>query len=282
MAGPTPYDEIGYWSEIKLDIVREYAGAYSRILSAQTKPRLHHIYVDAFAGSGLHLSRTSGDMVPGSPLNALQVEPPFMEYHFIDLDRDKADSLRTLTGRRRQVYVYEADCNQVLLDEVFPRALFEQYRRALCLLDPYGLHLDWRVIEQAGRMKSVDLFLNFPVADMNRNVLWVDPREVSADQEARMTRFWGDGSWREALYVVQGGLFGSDQELKVSHPNDRLVAAFRERLRRVAGFREVPEPIPMRNSIGRIVYYLFFASQKSVAAHIIRDIFRKYRTRGVL
>ncbi len=25
------YDEIGYWSEVKLDIVREYAAAYSKI-----------------------------------------------------------------------------------------------------------------------------------------------------------------------------------------------------------------------------------------------------------
>ena len=29
------FDEINYWSEIKLDIVRDYAGAYSRILAAQ-------------------------------------------------------------------------------------------------------------------------------------------------------------------------------------------------------------------------------------------------------
>jgi hypothetical protein len=32
----------------------------------------------------------------------------------------------------------------------------------------------------------------------------------------------------------------------------------------------------MRNSSGAIVYYLFFASQKAVAAGIVRDIFRKY------
>jgi len=32
------YDEIGYWSEIKLDIIREYAYAYSQILSSQTIP----------------------------------------------------------------------------------------------------------------------------------------------------------------------------------------------------------------------------------------------------
>jgi hypothetical protein len=27
---------------------------------------------------------------------------------------------------------------------------FESYRRGLCILDPYGLHLDWTVTHTAG------------------------------------------------------------------------------------------------------------------------------------
>ena len=82
------FDEIGYWSEVKLDIVKEYAAAYSRILAAQTSPTLNHIYIDAFAGAGVHISKRTGEFVPGSPFNALNVQPPFGEYHFIDLDGD--------------------------------------------------------------------------------------------------------------------------------------------------------------------------------------------------
>ena len=63
------YDKIGYWSEIKLDIIRDYAKAYSGILHAQRS--LMHMYIDAFAGGGLHISKTSGGYVPGSPQNAL-------------------------------------------------------------------------------------------------------------------------------------------------------------------------------------------------------------------
>src|SRR2546425_7528911 len=68
-------DEIGYWSELKLEIVRKYATAYSKILAAQK--RFEHWYVDAFAGGGVHVSRTSRQMVPGSPLNALLIDPSF-------------------------------------------------------------------------------------------------------------------------------------------------------------------------------------------------------------
>ena len=58
--------------------------------------------------------------------------------------------------------------------------------------------------------------------------------------------------------------------------------AFRIRLREVARFRNVPTPLPMRNSRNAIVYYLFFASQNATAEQIIRDIFRRYGalTRG--
>lgn len=62
------FDEIGYWSEIKLDIVKDYAQAYATILAAK---KLHFAYIDAFAGAGIHLARSSKQLVPGSPLNAL-------------------------------------------------------------------------------------------------------------------------------------------------------------------------------------------------------------------
>jgi len=273
------FEHIGYWSEVKLDIVRKYAEAYSRILAAQTKPRLCHVYIDGFSGPGVHISRTSGEFVPGSPLNALLVQPPFCEYYFVDLDGDKADHLRREIGERKNVWVIHGDCNQVLPKQVFIKARYGDYRRALCLLDPYGLHLDWSVIETAGKMGSIDLFLNFPVMDINRNALWRDPRAVTDEQAARMTIFWGDNSWRTDAYRPsrQMGLFGDNVE-KVE--NADIAEAFRARLKSAAGFQYVPRPMPMRNKRGTVVYYLCFASQKAVAQDIVEDIFAAYRKRG--
>ena len=42
----------------------------------------------------------------------------------------------------------------------------------------------------------------------------------------------------------------------------------------------VPDPMPMRNSRGVIVYYLFFASPNETGERIVRHIFKKYRNRG--
>lgn len=91
-----------------------------------------------------------------------------------------------------------------------------------------------------------------------------------------MTAYWGDESWRNIAYTTEGSLFGIPQK----EPNEVVVEAFRERLKNVAGFKRVPEPMPMRNSKNAIVYYLFFASQKGTAENIVLDIFQKYRNRG--
>jgi three-Cys-motif partner protein len=271
------FDKIGYWSEIKLDIVKEYAAAYSTILAAQQKPVLYHLYIDAFAGAGVHISRKTQEFVPGSPLNALNVAPPFREYHLIDLDHKKIGSLETLTKGRTNVHIYEGDCNDVLLKIIFPRVHFEDYRRAFCLLDPYGLHLNWEVMRTAGSMKTIDLFLNFPVADMNRNVFWRNPNGVDLADVQRMDNFWGDDSWRHIAYTTQENLFGFEEKVD----NDTVAHAFRTRLQKHGGFKYVPVPLPMRNSRGAVVYYLFFASQKPVAQKIVEDIFDKYKKRGM-
>jgi len=270
------FDEIGYWSEIKLDIVKDYASAYSRILAAQTKPSLDHVYIDAFAGAGVHISKTTREYISGSPINALLVQPPFREYHLIDIDRQKVELLRERVKNRRDVHIHEGDCNRILLEKVFPNVRYENYRRGLCLLDPYGLQLDRKVIDTAGKMRSIDMFLNFPVADINRNVLWRHPEGVDPADLRRMNEFWGDDSWRQIAYTTKRDLFGHLEK----EENEVVAEGFRQRLLKIAGFRHAPEPLPMRNTKGATVYYLFFASHKPAAENIITDIFNKYRQRG--
>ena len=91
------YDEIGYWSEIKLDIVRNMRKRTPRFCR---RKRGFASTSTSTPSPGLASTSRSrrGEFVPGSPLNALNVQPPFSEYHFIDFDGDKADHLRQLVG----------------------------------------------------------------------------------------------------------------------------------------------------------------------------------------
>jgi len=272
-----PFDEIGHWTEIKLDIIREYAQAYSRILNARTEIR-RHLYIDAFAGSGRHISRRTGEIIPGSPQIALDVIPTFSEYHFIDLNHQKTKELRRLARTRSNVFVYDGDCNDVLLKNVFPRCRYEDYSRALCLLDPYGLNINWEVPRTAGSLGTIDMFYNFMIMDANMNVLWNNPDAVPEDQVERMTFVWGDESWRDKAYRQEPGLFGP---IDMKRGNEAIAEGFRRRLKEIAGFKHVLKPLPMRNSKGAVIYYLFFASPKDVASRIVRDIFEKYKRLGV-
>lgn len=147
------------------------------------------MYIDAFAGAGTHLSKTTGDQVAGSPVNALAIQPPFSELHFIDLDGTRTTELTRLAADDSRVTVHHGDCNEVLLKDVFPKCAYTDYRRALCLLDPYRLNVNWSVLKTA-----------------------------------RMDDVWGDSSWRAAAYRSGQDLFG-DREDKVS--NEEIAEAFR-------------------------------------------------------
>ena len=269
------FDEIDYWSEVKLDIIKKYANPYSLILS---KNNFEHYYIDAFSGAVFHKSKKTEDYILGSPINALLVKPRFKHFFFIDLNRNKTDFLRDLIGENKDVTIKTGDCNVILLKEVFPKINWNERKRALCLLDPYGLHLNWDVIKQAGKMKSIEIFLNFPVMDMNRNALWQCKSKVSQKQIQRMNNFWGDETWQDIIYDTSGDLFGHPE--KVKNSNSIISQAFKKRLKNIAGFNFVPEPIPMRNSIGKIIYYLFFASRNSTGAKIVKHIFNKYKDVG--
>ena len=236
-----------------------------------------YLYIDAFAGAGKHISKTTGEFISGSPLNALNIRPPFTEFHSIDLNRRKAAELRKLVGDRKDIEVYEEDANSVLINKVFPRCRYQDYKRALCLLDPYKLNVNWNVIQTAGEMQSIEAFYNFMLMDANMNVLWRNPDRVSTVQSARLDKAWGDHSWRDIAYSKSPGLFG---DIETKADNETVAEAFRQRLQKVAGFKYVPQPLPMRNEQGSVIYYLYFASPNATGGGIVRDIFNKYRHEG--
>jgi three-Cys-motif partner protein len=143
------------------------------------------------------------------------------------------------------------------------------------------LNPNWEVVETAGKMKSVEIFLTFMIVGANRNVLLSKYSRISARQRARMNTFWGDPSWQEAAYKEQRSLF-HDMDKLLKQPNIEIANAYKKRLLEVAGFKYVPDPIPMKTTTGSVMYYLFFATHNEIGAKIIRSIFKKYRTAGII
>ncbi len=105
-----------------------------------------------------------------------------------------------MASGRTDVHLYNDDCNEVLLDKVFPQCRFEDYARGLCLLDPYKLAVNWEVLATAGKMRSIEVFYNFMIMDANMNMFLRKPEDIRPTEIDRMNAVWGDETWRETAY----------------------------------------------------------------------------------
>jgi len=113
---PFRFDEIGYWSELKLEIVEKYGSAYTK---AFKNNRLKKYYIDGLCGAGVHLSKAA-TRVEGSPSRALKISPPFDRYYFIDIDKEKTAYLKKICGDRSDVHIHTGDSTEYLTKELLP------------------------------------------------------------------------------------------------------------------------------------------------------------------
>ena len=98
----------GGWTQRKLDVLKKYLQAYTKIFKGNPRARFYSIsYVDAFAGTGTlrrpalgglakflpELQENEKEFRKGSVRRALEVEPPFDNYVFIEKDVKKCKEL---------------------------------------------------------------------------------------------------------------------------------------------------------------------------------------------
>jgi three-Cys-motif partner protein len=269
--------EIGAWGPIKNEIIEKYAKSYTTILSK--KSWCTTMYVDVFAGSPFNTLRRTGELVPGSAQRSLNVTPPFDQYLFVDADQTKVADLHEMVRGRAGARVVHGDGNEVLRRDVIPRLETNRKLRSLILLDPYGLDLEWHVVERLGKTTRAEIILNFPIMDINRNAVHRTADTIQDKSMHRMTRWWGDDSWRTSFFEPdhQLNLFGDPARERKVVDNDGIVAAYCSRLRQRAGFKFVAAPFPVVNSKNATLYYLVFATPQPVASDIMRQILSKYR-----
>lgn len=269
--GFTP-DEIGEWSERKIEIATKYAKEFSKIVGSN---RFRTHYIDGFCGGGFHLRKETQERIRGTAVRIVEeVSPPFEKYHLVDADLEKASAMAKRLSGRPNIKVYPGDANLVLLNEVFPAIQWSNYDRALCFLDPYRILLNWGVLVHAGRSRAMDVILHFPTGDVQRNVLRRNRSIVSPSDIERMNTMWGDGSWENVAYREVQTLFGSELE---KEPIQNILDAFCVRLEKEACFKFVSKPLAMKNKTNATIYHLIFASQKDVALKIADYIFEANR-----
>ena len=206
----------------KLDVVAKYLAAYVTVMKKQDF-RLY--YVDGFAGSGAsaskaELSRTedpalfpADEVIEGSPVRALSIEPRFDHYVFVDKNRENVRSLTALGEQFPECAIepVPGDANEALQD-VCERLNGHRLNRAVVFLDPFGLSVSWKTIERLAETKKVDLWYLVPVDGMSRQIKDDGSFLPGA---ARIDEIWGSSAWREQAVrrsTSDGDLFGTVDE----------------------------------------------------------------------
>lgn len=216
----------GSWTRKKLDKVGEYLGKYTEALKNQP---FNLVYIDAFAGTGYRTSQVdqSGtddlfsisdmpdmvDLMKGSARIALEIEPPFDRYIFIEKNRTRFEALKKLEmdvpDKSDRMEFRNEEANAAIID--ICGKIDWRRNRAVMFLDPYGMQVNWETIEAIAATKSVDLWYLFPAG---MGIVRMTPHhgDVPEAWQARLDTMLGDISWREVFYVEsrQTELFGDE------------------------------------------------------------------------
>jgi three-Cys-motif partner protein len=270
-------DTIGSWSVDKLNLLRKYLQAYVTVLRKQSWCKGYE-YIDGFAGTGRPKSRDEQRYVDGSPRVALELPQPFTKYHFIESSDWRVKKLEKLRKEfsSRQIEIYPGDCNEVLRTRIVPGLPLNSYKRAIAFLDPFGMELEWITLQEVALAETVEVFLNFSVMAINRNVRLRRKEDISSAVRERMDRFWGT-EWEAELYEEERTLFGP-QTVRIKQSGKELGERFQKRLKEI--FPHCTVPVLMTNSKNAPLYCLVFAGHNETGVKIANNIFGKFVKMG--
>ena len=276
----------GNWTQEKLERLQKYLRAYMSIFTAnQWARRYKTYYVDAFAGTGARISPESPSastlslfadqedvkdvrqFFEGSAQIALELDPPFQHYIFIENNPQFVQELRNLSARfeDKSVQIVPRDSNEFLQD--WCHNMNWQQSRAVVFLDPYGMDVDWKTIEALAATEAIDLWVLLPVGQAINRML-TRRSILEGAWPDKLTRFFGTEAWKNSFYRTDQKTQPQLSLLPIGNPQmdyektatfESIGLFFSERLGTV--FESVAESsLVLLNSKNVPLYQLFFAA----------------------
>ena len=266
----------GEWTKEKLDRLAKYLRAYATIFTRNPGARFFDtVYVDAFAGAGYIQTKSDASQgalfadlaqedaqgyVKGSAVRALEVEPGLKKYLFIEKSPERCKELERLKTSHptKKIEVRNANANEYLRD--WCKKTNWQKTRAVVFLDPYGMEVEWSLVEEIARTQAIDLWFLFPlgIAVMRLLTSREPPPEAWA---SRLTKILGTDEWKQEFYprTRQRGLFGATERQVREADYETVGAFFLKRLNAIFA-RVAPRPYVLRNSKNTPLYLFCFAA----------------------
>lgn len=281
------------WTEPKLLILSKFLGFFT---SALKKQHFRLVYVDAFAGTGTRLDRDGSgavEVLPGSALKALEVDPPFNRYVFIEVDPAKAEELQGCipVGFTKIVEVIPGDANDHM--KSIATGWNRKTDRGVVFLDPFAMRVDWSTLQAIAATESMDLWLLFPISAVMRTL----PRIGNPPEEWReaLIRVFGEDP-TPLLYEreVQPSLLGDDpdvpipdEELDIRKGGTRSLATYvLSRLRSIFKGGVQNRTLVLKNSKNSPMFLLIFClanpgdKARALAMKGVQEILNKHAKEG--
>jgi three-Cys-motif partner protein len=276
----------GNWTEQKLTAFEKYVRAYLKIMNAyRDKYGWKLIYFDAFAGDGSRGGEPSPSLVDfginaeeldvykGSAQRVLEIEGRGFDYYYFVERNDK--SRNALQKRLTELNEPNAHCRELLFRNDANKELLEfankmkgEKLRALALLDPFGMQVEWKSIEGL-KGAGVDLWILIPSGVIVNRLL---DKEGKLTHIEKLEAFFGltKDEITSAFYEEkkEPSLFGENTiTTKLPNSIEKIVDLYKERLKTVFNF-VVDKPLTLKNGKNVPIYSFAFSSNNKTAVGI--------------
>lgn len=273
----------GGWTKNKIEILVEYAKAYLTIMKDRTYWKL--LYFDGFAGSGIIVNskKTELPITIGAARRIVEINEPrsFDKYYFVEKNGESAKLLRKNTADAfpdKEISIKIEDCN-IKLRELSKFLLTKEGKkyRVLAYIDPCGMQLEWKSIEDLAEA-NIDIWILVPTG-LGVNRLLKKDGDISEAWLTRLKLFLGLDQEKITKYFYKTEtdltLFGDEEYIKKEkNAITKSAELYRSRLQNVFSF--VSFPYILKSTKGNIMYHMFMASNNKTAVKIADSIIKKY------
>ena len=259
----------GYWTEQKLEILTEYLPAFTKA-SQRAGTTVYH---DLFAGDTNNISRTTGEVISGSPRIALDTEPPFSKVVLFELPgaAERLEQELRCEYPGRDLTVKAGDCN-VTIDDVLANLRHVCTAPTFAFVDQYAAEIHWTTLTKLASFKQrskfkVELWLLFAPSMLPRGLAKEDPDRAAAFAD-RITKMYGTAAWQEIHEARLAEL------LDPAEFRYELVNMMRWQLEHELGY-QATHTFEMKNTNGVPIYEMIFATDNGAGNRIMSHLYGK-------
>jgi three-Cys-motif partner protein len=289
----------GSWTEEKLNAFEKYVNAYLTIMNKyRNQYDWKLIYFDGFAGSGSRNENTSSednqlmiDLIDEHQIAAEELTPykgaaervlniaqdGFDFYYFIDKDAASSFQLQEILtpyqkGKRLEFRHSDANTEVSKLADAMHK---NSKLKALVLLDPFGMQVDWSSIERL-KGTSTDLWILIPTGVIVNRLL---DRKCKLTHIEKLTSFFGkdEAFLKNYFYNTrqETTLFGDTEVVeKVQEPIRMIANLYIQQMKTI--FKYVTEePLVLYNTRNTPIFHFACASNNESAVKIAHEIINK-------